>query len=104
MTDGTPPALTAAAGEAEIDVVRLLLERGALPDGPDGKSWLPLASAAQSGDQEAVRVLLEAGANPRAKPAGGPKLIDYARGPFAAEIRTLLEQAPKPTPKPKKRR
>ena len=53
VPDGTPPPLTAAAAEAEVDVVRLLLQRGALPDGRDGKSWLPLASAAQSGDPEA---------------------------------------------------
>ena len=83
----------AAAGEAQIDVVRLLLDRGAFPNGSDGKSWLPLASAAQSGDLEVVNVLLAAGANPKAKPAGGHKLVEYARGPFAEEIRTALEQS-----------
>jgi ankyrin repeat protein len=90
VPDGTPPPLTAAAGEAQIEVVRLLLQRGALPNGRDGKSWLPLASAAQSGDPEVVRVLLAAGANPKAKPAGGHKLVDYARGPYAEEIRAAL--------------
>jgi ankyrin repeat protein len=76
-----------------LEVVRLLLDRGALPNGRDGKSWLPLASAAQSGDPEVVRILLAAGANPKAKPAGGYKLVEYARGPFSQEIRTALEQS-----------
>jgi hypothetical protein len=94
VPDGTPPPLTAAAGEARIEVARLLLQRGALPNGRDGKSWLPLVSALQSGDPEMVRVLLEAGANPKAKPAGGRKLVEYASGPYAQEIRTRIEQSP----------
>jgi ankyrin repeat protein len=93
VPDGTPPPLTAAAGEAQTEVVRLLLDRGALPNGSDGKSWLPLVSAAQSGDLEVVKILLAAGANPQAKPAGGHTLVDYARGPFAQEIRATLEQS-----------
>ena len=93
VPDGTPPPLTAAAGEAQMEVVQLLLDRGAFPNGSDGKSWLPLVSAAQSGDLEVVKVLLAAGANPKAKPAGGHTLVEYARGPFAQEIRTTLEQA-----------
>jgi ankyrin repeat protein len=92
LPDGTPPPLTAAAGEAQVEIVRLLLQRGALPDGPDGKSWLALASALQSGDAETVQALLDAGANPKAKPAGGFKLADYARGPYAQELRGLLER------------
>ena len=92
VPDGTPPPLTAAAGEAQLEVVRLLLERGALPNGKDGKSWLPLTTAGLSGGPEVVRVLLAAGANPKAKPAGGHKLVEYARGPFAAEIREMLER------------
>ncbi|MCM2326959.1 MAG: ankyrin repeat domain-containing protein [Lysobacter sp.] len=92
--DGTPPPLTAAAGEAQTEVARLLLQRGALPNGRDGKSWLPLVGAVQSGDPGMVRILLEAGANPKAKPAGGRKLVEYVGGPYAQEIRTLLEQSP----------
>jgi hypothetical protein len=93
VPDGTPPPLTAAAGEAQVEVARLLLQRGALPNGRDAKTWLPLVSAAQSGDPEMVRILLDAGANPKAKPAGGFKLLEYACGPYAQEIRTLLEQS-----------
>ena len=91
--DGTPPPLSAAAAEAQADVVRLLLERGASPDGGGAKGWLPLASAAQSGEPEVVRQLLDAGANPKAKPAGGVKLMECARGPYREDIRAMLEQA-----------
>ena len=44
-SDGTPPALYRAAEAAEIDVFSRLLERGALPNGVDRKSWLPLLGA-----------------------------------------------------------
>lgn len=90
---GTAPALTRAAGEAEIDMVRLLLGRGANPDGIDGKSWLPLVSACLAGAPDVVQALLDAGANPRAKPIGGHPLNDYIRGPYAVEIRALLDRA-----------
>ena len=65
-----------------------------MPNGRDGKSSLPLVSAVQSGDPETVRILLEAGANPKAKPAGGHKMVEYVGGPYAQEIRILLEQSP----------
>ena len=91
--EGTPPPLSEAATEAQVDVMRLLLDRGASPDGTDGRIWLPLVCAAESGEPEAVRTLLDAGANPKAKPAGGRKLVESARGPFSAEIRALIEQA-----------
>lgn len=93
VPDGTPPPLTAAAGEAQVEVVKLLLARGALPNGRDGKSWLPLASAAQSGDPQTVSLLLAAGASAKAKSAGGQALVDHARGPFAQDIRRMLEEA-----------
>jgi ankyrin repeat protein len=91
--EGTPPPLFSAAEAAEMEIVRLLLERGAAPNGASGNGWLPLQAAATSGDPEIVRTLLEAGANPRAKPFGGVTLAQSARGPYAAEIRALLEQA-----------
>jgi len=91
--EGTPPPLTRAAAEAHVDVMRILLERGASPNGIDGKNRLPLAGAAMSGEPQAVKMLLEAGANAKAKPAGGPSLLEHARGPYASEIRAMLEQA-----------
>ena len=92
--DGTPPALYRAAEAAELDVLSRLLERGALPNGVDRKSWLPLSGAVRSGDPDVVKALLDAGASPKAKPAGGGTLAQQARGPFAEEIRILIETAP----------
>jgi hypothetical protein len=89
--DGTAPALTRAAEEAHGDVVRLLLERGASPNGHDGKSWLPLVGAVMSGAPAIVKLLLDAGANPKSTPAGTRAVGDYLRGPYATEIRALLE-------------
>jgi hypothetical protein len=91
--DGTEPPLARAAGEGHAEVVNLLLARGALPNGHDGKSWLPLEAAVLSGVPEVVRLLLEAGANPKGKPASGGAMADRARGPYAAEIRSLIEQS-----------
>ena len=38
----------------------------------------------------------EAGASPKAKPAGGSKLADHARGPYAQEIREILAGSKRP--------
>jgi hypothetical protein len=46
-----------------------------------------------SGEPEVVRALLDAGANPKAKAASGGPLPARARGPYAAEIRAMVEQA-----------
>jgi ankyrin repeat protein len=91
--DGSPPPLHQAAIEAQLDVVRILLARGALPNGADGKTWLPLEAAVLSGEPQVVRALLDAGAKPKAKAASGGSLGERARGPYAAEIRAMLEEA-----------
>jgi ankyrin repeat protein len=91
--DGTPPPLHCAAEAAQVEVVRLLLERGASPKGADGKTWPPLEAAVMSGVPEVVRILLEAGANPKTKPPSGGKMADRVRGPYAEEIRNMLEEA-----------
>ncbi len=96
---GTPPPLYSAAEEGHADLVELLLAKGAGPNGDDGKSWLPLLGAVRSGVPAIVERLLSAGARPKAKPAGGGTLTQAALGPFAADIRALLEA---PAPKPKR--
>lgn len=101
---GTPPPLHSAAAEGHADIVELLLARGAAPNGVDGKSWLPLLGAVSSGVPAIVQRLLTAGARPKAKPAGGGTLAQFARGPYAADIRALLEAAPSAKPKPKPKR
>lgn len=84
--DGTPPPLARAAAEAHHDVVRILLERGASPNGYDGKTWHPLEAALMSGDPQVVCALLDAGARPKAG------FANSVRGPYAQEILGLLEQ------------
>lgn len=91
--DGTPPPLHEAAAEAHVDVARILLERGASPDGYDRKTWIPLEAAIMSGEPEVVRLLLDAGARPRAKSSDGRPIADSVCGPYAEEIRNLLDQA-----------
>ena len=66
-SEGQTP-LTAAAQHGRVEVVRLLLRKGADPDlrdsGPDYPHETPLSTAAKHGQLEVCRVLLEAGADP----------------------------------------
>jgi hypothetical protein len=88
--DGTEPPLPQAAGEAHADVVQLLLQRGALPNGHDGKCWHPLEAAVMSGDPEVVSLLIAAGANVKAKPATGGVMTSRVRVSPTARYLSLL--------------
>jgi len=57
---GTP--LCHASYEGEADIVKLLLEKGALVDGNDLTATTPLMLAAQEGHLEIVKILLNEGA------------------------------------------
>ena len=60
---GTP--LIAAILDEQHEIVRLLLELGANPNGPDHSDWdTPLTTAAMNRDVEAVQLLLGHGADP----------------------------------------
>lgn len=57
-------ALIAAAGKNHLDVVRLLLERGANPNFRDPAGWTPLIHATYFGSSlELISLLVEKGAN-----------------------------------------
>ena len=86
----TEPPLPRAAGEAHADVVQLLLQRGALPNGHDGKCWHPLEAAVMSGDPEVVSLLIAAGANVKAKPATGGVMTSRVRVSPTARYLSLL--------------
>ncbi len=59
------PPLYSAIVDEKLDIVGLLLELGADPNGPDSGEWdSPLSEAASRRDIEAVRLLLDAGADP----------------------------------------
>ena len=63
------PRLTRAAAAGDIEQVRGLLERGAVPNEKDLVGFTPLMVAAAAGHLDVVRALLGAGADPNA--AGG---------------------------------
>lgn len=63
--------LQAAVSHGRVDIVKLLLERGANPDAADGEGVLPLhwATRAPRHDMEIARLLIAAGANPSGRDA-----------------------------------
>ena len=67
--------LSAATYQQRLDVVRLLIERGANVNQGDNAGFTPLHLAAASGYLEIARVLLDAGAdvNARTGEGGGPR-------------------------------
>jgi cytohesin len=61
---GEQSPLVAAAGEGQLECVKLLIEVGADPAQPSSDSWSPITAACSHGHTDVVRLLLEAGATP----------------------------------------
>ncbi|XP_043203719.1 acyl-CoA-binding domain-containing protein 6-like [Amphibalanus amphitrite] len=80
-----------AADRGHVDIVRLLLTRGATVDCRDADGQTPLHYAASCGHTEVARVLLEAGADPKVTDTDGVTPAEGAEG----EVRSLLDQAGK---------
>ncbi len=104
-----PESLTAAATAGDVERMLLFLDRGSRLEERSAGFASPLVAACAAGQADAVRLLISRGAvldppgapispaqdcrgQPRLKAPGGLKLVDCARGPFAAEVRGLLEQ------------
>jgi uncharacterized protein len=88
------PLIRAAEGGSR-EAVALLLARGANPNARAAGKFTPLIAAVDFGDPEIVRMLVAAGSDARTKPADGRTAAKRVRGPYAEEIRALL-QAPGP--------
>lgn len=61
MPEGTP--LLLAVANSHLEVVKVLLDRGAHPNLSNNDGWTPLLSAADKGHLEVVKVLLDHGAD-----------------------------------------
>ena len=86
--------LANAIGHANIEVIRLLLERGADPN-EAGAQRIPalLIAIRLRRSIEIVKLLLDAGADPRARTPEGQSAYKYALLAGLPEIAALLEQA-----------
>ncbi|CAE8613351.1 unnamed protein product [Polarella glacialis] len=94
-------ALSAAAREGRLSIVRTLLQAGTSPEGPvrgnPPRGFTPLHSAAASGQAAAVEVLLAAQANPRAMTQAftSPAHLAAAQGDSAVLQLLLADREPK---------
>lgn len=83
---------------APIEIIKLLIEKGAQVNGTDWTNWhypdtTPLMAAAKTGYTEAAKVLLEAGADPTLARKDGKTALDYAKEAGRTDIITLLQAA-----------
>jgi ankyrin repeat protein len=86
--------LANAIAHTNLDVVRLLIERGADPNEPGAQRISPLLFAIRSRrPAEIVKALLAAGANPRVQTPDGQSAYKYALAAGLPEIAALLAQA-----------
>lgn len=71
--------MAALRNEAPLDIIKLLIDKGALvqAQAPDGRT--PLMVAVQSGSLEAVKLLIEKGAPVNAKDANGATALSRAK-------------------------
>ncbi len=78
--------LCAAAQNARLNTMKLLLERGASPDKADAEGTTPLMHAVMADFAPAVRLLLQAGANASAVDGNGRDAASYSRSAGVSEL------------------
>lgn len=83
-------AVATDAGAADIEIVRMLLDRRADPNAKSESGATPLHTAAFTGDRASVDLLLRHGADPATKNNEGKIAADVARERGHLEIADLL--------------
>jgi ankyrin repeat protein len=92
-------ALHDAALAGKLDVVQLLVEKGANVNAKDNESGAtPLHHAASWGRTEVVTFLLENGADASIRTKGGDTALESAVVAGQKEVAELLRRAPRPSP------
>lgn len=85
--------LSQAVYSGELEIVKLLLQRGADPNVLEGEGWTALLVATEKNRPDMVKVLLEAGADPEQNGVGGDAL-SLARRKGHKEIEQILQSVP----------
>ncbi len=86
-------ALTAAAFKGDLPTARLLLTRGADPNGGPGAARTPLMFAAIFGRTDAAKLLIDHGANPSQADAAGATALTLAEAQGNAAMAELRRDA-----------
>ncbi|HYM21688.1 MAG TPA: YbhB/YbcL family Raf kinase inhibitor-like protein [Vicinamibacterales bacterium] len=96
--EGRTPPIVAAAGENCVDVVRLLLDRGANINAADRDGWTALIKASEAGNFELAQLLVQRGADIEIADSAGRKAWTYAalggRGDIADLFKAVRAAAP----------
>lgn len=94
-----PPLFSAVyfgSSEGHLAVLRLLLEKGATVDLPNGGGYSALMGAANKGHVAAMKILLAAGADPHLAPDGRDALYWAKIGGVSEAIALVLPPPPAP--------
>jgi uncharacterized protein len=84
--------LHAAAAGRNLEVVRLLIARGADVNARQHGGWTPLHAAAQSGDVEMARLLIASGADVKARAGNNQNAMDLALTKGHQAVVNLLDE------------
>ncbi len=77
----SPNALHEASQDADVTIVKLLLDAGLDPNARDERGWTPLHVAMDWGKNDTANLLLSRGADPNAKNKDGKTPADVGRDP-----------------------